>query len=150
MASSYAHMIAFVVIYGFCDGLFITTLNVLVITCVSQSQVPFAIDWELQITSIVVAGGPPAAGFMADSLGTYMLSFYMSGAVVIAGACIPFLLLFTNTKEPGTRTRETLSDLWELNGPIKEIPVTMDTEQGEETEADPSSGESFIVWTSSV
>jgi len=62
MASSYAHMIAFVVIYGFCDGLFITTLNVLVITCVSQSQVPFAIGWELQITSIVVAGGPPAVG----------------------------------------------------------------------------------------
>ncbi|XP_020630410.1 monocarboxylate transporter 3-like [Orbicella faveolata] len=150
MASSYAHMIAFVVIYGFCDGLFITTLNVLVITCVSQSQVPFAIGWELQITSIVVAGGPPAAGLMADSLGTYTHAFYMSGAVVIAGACIPFLLLFTNTKEPGTRTRETLSDLWELNGPIKEIPVTMDTEQGGETEADPSSGESFIVWTSSV
>jgi len=87
---------------------------------------------------------------MADSLGTYTHAFYMSGAVVIAGACIPFLLLFTNTKEPGTRTRETLSDLWELNGPIKEIPVTMDTGQGGETEADPSSGESFIVWTSSV
>jgi len=62
MATSYAHMIVFIVIYGFCDGVFATTINVLVITCVSQSQVPFAIDWELQITSIVVAGGPPAAG----------------------------------------------------------------------------------------
>jgi len=74
----------------------------------------------------------------------------MSGAVVIAGACIPFLLLFTNTKEPGTKRKETLSDLWELNGPIKELPVTMDAEHGERTEADPSSRESFIVITSSV
>ena len=57
---------------------------------------------------------------MADSLGTYTHAFYMSGAAVIVGACIPFLLLFTNTKEPGTERRETLSDLWELNGPDKE------------------------------
>ena len=55
-------MIFFIVIYGFCDGLFITALNVIVITCVSQSQVPVAIGWELQITSSVVAGGPPVAG----------------------------------------------------------------------------------------
>jgi len=62
MATSYTHMIVFVVIFGFCDGLFMTTLNVLVITCVSQSQVPVAIGWELQITPIVAVGGPPAAG----------------------------------------------------------------------------------------
>ena len=62
MATSYVHMIVFIVFYGFCDGVFSTTLNVLFLTCVSQSQVPFAIGWGLQITSIVVAGGPPVAG----------------------------------------------------------------------------------------
>ena len=32
---------------------------------------------------------------MADSLNSYTYAFYMAGAVVIAGACIPFLLLCT-------------------------------------------------------
>ena len=62
MATSYVHMIVFIVIYGFCDGLFITTLNVLVLTCVSPSKVSVAIGWELQITSFFVASGPPVAG----------------------------------------------------------------------------------------
>lgn len=88
---------------------------------------------------------------MADSLGFYTHAFYMSGAVVIAGACLPFLLLFTKTREPGTMRTESLSNLWELNGPMKEITtVAMDPEQGDETRTDPSSRENFIVCTSTV
>lgn len=84
---------------------------------------------------------------MADILGSYTHAFYMSGAVVIAGACISFLLLFTYTREPG----ELFSDLWGLNGAMKEIAtVAMDTEQGEETQTDSSSRENFIVCTSAV
>lgn len=66
---------------------------------------------------------------MADSLGTYTHAFYMSGAVVIAGACIPFLLLFTKTKE----SRKTLPDLWQFNEGMDDISVTMDPRLGEET-----------------
>lgn len=86
-------------------------------------------------------------GLMADILGSYTHAFYMSGAVVIAGACISFLLLFTKTREPG----ELFSDLWGLNEAMKEIAtVAMDTEQGEETQTDSSSRENFIVCTSAV
>ena len=69
---------------------------------------------------------------MADSLGSYTHAFYMSGAVVIAGACIPFLLLFTKTKE----SRETLPDLWHFNEAMDDISVTMDPRLGEETNTD--------------
>lgn len=62
IAASYVHMIVFVVIYGFCDGVFITTLNVLLITCVSPQKVSVAIGWEMQISSLFLASGAPVAG----------------------------------------------------------------------------------------
>ena len=62
MATSYVHMVIFIVIYGFCDGLFSTTLNVLLITCVSPPKVPVAVGWGMQMTSFSVASGPPVAG----------------------------------------------------------------------------------------
>ena len=40
---------------------------------------------------------------MADTLDTYTHAFYMSSALVIAGACIPFLMLLM--KEPGYESR---------------------------------------------
>ena len=81
---------------------------------------------------------------MADSLGSYTHAFYMSGAVVIAGACIPFLLLFAKTKEP----RETLPDLWEFNEGMDDISVTMDPRLGEDTNT--GSRRSSIVCSSSA
>ena len=67
LATSYMHMIIFIVIYGFCDGVFITTLNVLLITCVSHQKVAVAIGWEMQVSSFFLASGPPVAGeFCAD------------------------------------------------------------------------------------
>lgn len=89
----------------------------------------------------------PLAGLMADSLGSYTHAFYMSGAVVIAGACIPFLLLFAKTKE----TREEVSESWVLNDAIDEISVTMNQDDiGEETGTDPGSRGKTIVCVSSV
>ena len=64
-------------------------------------------------------------GFMADTLGSYTHAFYMSGAVVIAGACIPFLLLFTKTKDPGAN--EAMDEI--------SVPVNPD-DIGEETGTD--------------
>ena len=61
-ATSYTHMIIFAVIYGFCDGVFITTLNFTVITCVSPPKVSVAIGWQMQISSFFLASGPPVAG----------------------------------------------------------------------------------------
>ena len=47
MAISCVHVIVFIVLYGFCDGVFITTLSVLVITSVVPSKVPAAPGWQL-------------------------------------------------------------------------------------------------------
>ena len=50
-------------------------------------------------------------GLMADTLGSYTHAFYMSGAVVIAGACIPFLLLFIKTRDAGEEDEEVSQSL---------------------------------------
>ena len=62
MATTYSHMVVFNLIYGFCDGAFATTHNVLLMTCVSPPKVPVAIGWQLQIGSFFLASGPPVAG----------------------------------------------------------------------------------------
>ena len=62
MATSYLHMAIFIVIYGLCDGIFITTLNVLLLSCVSPAKTPVSIGWEMQVSSFFLASGPPVAG----------------------------------------------------------------------------------------
>ena len=62
LAEDYTAMIAFAVVYGFCDGTFITTLNVILMTCVDASKRPAALGWNMQFTSIFLATGPPIAG----------------------------------------------------------------------------------------
>lgn len=62
MATSYMDMVIYIVIYGFCDGAFITALNVLILNCVSPEKTPAALGWEMQVTSLFTASGPPIAG----------------------------------------------------------------------------------------
>ena len=81
---------------------------------------------------------------MADSLGFYTRAFYMSGAVVIAGACVPFLLLFTKRKE----SREASPDIWHFNEAMDDISVTMNPRLGEGTTTD--SRRSSIVCPTSI
>ena len=58
-------------------------------------------------------------GLMADSLGSYTHAFYMAGSVVIAGACIPFLLLCMKKREPAR-------DRWATLGPNEELAEAPD------------------------
>ena len=62
MATLYEYMVIYIVIYGFCDGAFITALNVLILNCVSPEKTPAALGWEMQVTSLFTASGPPIAG----------------------------------------------------------------------------------------
>ncbi|XP_068753908.1 monocarboxylate transporter 8-like [Montipora capricornis] len=93
LATSYLHMVIFIIIYGLCDGVYITSLNVLVLKCVSPAKTSVALAWEMQLSSLFLASGPPIAGLIADYFHSYIPAFYMSGAVVLVGACFPFMLL---------------------------------------------------------
>ena len=56
---------------------------------------------------------------MADSLNSYTPAFYMAGAVVLAGACIPFMLLCTKKRDPG---REPWVVAYDQSGEIDNDP----------------------------
>ncbi|KAL9954142.1 hypothetical protein ACROYT_G041640 [Oculina patagonica] len=94
-ADSYSELIVFAVFYGFCDGAFITTLNVILLTCVEEAKRPASLGWNMQFASIFMGSGPPIAGLMADRMGSYHGAFYLAGSAVILGAAIPFVLPFT-------------------------------------------------------
>lgn len=61
-ADSYSELIVFAVFYGFCDGSFITTLNVILLTCVEEAKRPASLGWNMQFASIFMGSGPPIAG----------------------------------------------------------------------------------------
>ena len=54
-------------------------------------------------------------GLMADKLGSYDAAFYGTGAMVIVGACITFLLKFTAEPTPEKINEETCSKYVELS-----------------------------------
>ena len=62
MATSYVYMIVFIVIFGFCDGAYITTLNLIAITCTSPDKIALALAWQMQMSSFTTASGPPIVG----------------------------------------------------------------------------------------
>jgi len=62
LADSYSDMIVFAVFYGFCDGCFITTLNVILLTSVEEAKRPACLGWNMQVASIFMGSGPPIAG----------------------------------------------------------------------------------------
>ena len=90
------------------------------------------------------------SGLMADTRNTYTHAFYMSGAVVIAGACVPFLLLFTKVREPGYESRTTLLDRRHEDKRIEEITATMDLKQVKKTKSETGTQENFILNISTV
>ena len=51
---------------------------------------------------------------MADKLGSYNAAFYGTGAMVIVGACITFLLKFTTEPSPAKSNEKACSTYEEL------------------------------------
>ena len=61
VAPTYASLIACNIVYGIADGFFFTCVNCLVLS-VSPMKTAAVLGWEMMITSIFVAVGPPLAG----------------------------------------------------------------------------------------
>ena len=62
VVQSYAGLVAFVVIYGFGDGIFITTLNSLLMFTVDEKRRAAALGLGNCLISMGLASGAPVAG----------------------------------------------------------------------------------------
>ena len=80
MATSYVHMVVFIVIFGFCDGAYISTLNILCITCTSPQKIAVALGWQMQISSLFTASGPPVAGRSIHTFTLYLKTSFRLAA----------------------------------------------------------------------
>ena len=61
-ADSYSYFLAYSLVYGFCDGLFGSTVNIQVVGSVKPHLTSKAIGFWLAVTSPSIAAGPPIAG----------------------------------------------------------------------------------------
>ncbi|XP_068681703.1 monocarboxylate transporter 10-like isoform X1 [Montipora foliosa] len=97
---TYTSLIVCNIIYGLGDGFFFTCVNCLLLS-VSPLKTAAVLAWEMLLKSMFAASGSPLAGLLADKLGSYVVPFRVAGGITLAGAFIPFMLLFyKRTSQP--------------------------------------------------
>ena len=74
-ADSYSYFLAYSLVYGFCDGLFGSTVNIQVVGSVKPHLISKAIGFWLAVTSPSIAAGPPIAGRFSKYKRTRVLYF---------------------------------------------------------------------------
>lgn len=74
-ADSYSYFLAYSLVYGFCDGLFGSTVNIQVVGSVKPHLTSKAIGFWLAVTSPSIAAGPPIAGRFSKYKGTQVQCF---------------------------------------------------------------------------
>lgn len=72
-ADSYSYFLAYSLVYGFCDGLFGSTVNIQVVGSVKPHLTSKAIGFWLAVTSPSIAAGPPIAGRFSKYKGTRLI-----------------------------------------------------------------------------
>lgn len=98
LTSTYIPLVIYIVIYGLSDGFFFTSLSVILLTA-SPLKTAAVLGFEMMLTSVFLASGPPLAGLLADKLGSYVIPFQLAGGITLAGSFIPFMLLCSKKPE---------------------------------------------------
>lgn len=114
-ARDFGSLASIFIVYGLMDGGFQGQLSLLLLMCVGKNTLTQAWGYLMFLTGFGVGLGPPLAGLMADKLGSYDAALYGTGAMVIVGACITFLLKFTAEPTPEKNNEETCSKYVELS-----------------------------------
>jgi len=96
---SYKGIAVFAVLYGLGDGIFITTMNSLLMFTVDEKRRAAALGLGNALLSVGVVTGPPLAGFLADVLDCYTWPFIMAGILVQIAALLPLVLFCLGEKK---------------------------------------------------
>jgi len=104
--TKYWNLIAFSVIYGLSDGVFVTTQNFILLTVVDSKRTTAAFCINNLVYSFSGAAGGPVAALIADHTGSYVYSFYMTGGVLLTASLIPVIMIFINRRISLSSPRE--------------------------------------------
>lgn len=91
-SSSFGGLIAISLVLGLSDGVFVCLIGPIAFDIVGQYQASQAIGFLLGIFAIPFTIGPPVAGALYDSMGSYKVAFHAAGAPPILGAILMFLI----------------------------------------------------------
>ena len=62
LSQKYALIATYFIVFNFCDGAFISSLEIILITCVPEDQRVSSIAWQFLTCSLFLASGPPLVG----------------------------------------------------------------------------------------
>ncbi|XP_078371646.1 monocarboxylate transporter 10-like isoform X1 [Oculina patagonica] len=93
-ARSFGSVVAVIVVFGLMDGAMMGQFSLLVLKCVSKDKLNQAWGYIMLFIGLSICIGPPMAGLMTDKFGSYTVTFYTAGAILIAGASITTLMAF--------------------------------------------------------
>ncbi|XP_068087407.1 monocarboxylate transporter 10 [Hyperolius riggenbachi] len=92
LCHNFGGLIAVCLFMGLFDGCFICIMAPIAFELVGPQNVSQAIGFLLGFMSIPMTVGPPVAGFLRDSLGSYDIAFYLAGIPPIIGGLILCLI----------------------------------------------------------
>ncbi|XP_022781341.1 monocarboxylate transporter 12-like [Stylophora pistillata] len=107
LANTFPTLLVYFIMFGLFDGGQSTVANVLVLTSVQEGQKARAFGLWLFCLSVIMACGPPLAGYIADSTGSYAPAFYLAGSSIVTGASAFFVMYFlrSNAEEMESQTK---------------------------------------------
>ncbi|XP_061080815.1 monocarboxylate transporter 4-like [Conger conger] len=88
MCASYANLVVFCVFFGVSYGMVGALQFEVLMALVGTDKFSSAIGLVLLVEAIAVLVGPPSAGLLLDSTGSYMYAFLMAGSLVVLSALI--------------------------------------------------------------
>ncbi|XP_072264869.1 monocarboxylate transporter 10 [Pyxicephalus adspersus] len=102
---NFGGLIAVCLFMGLFDGCFICIMAPIAFELVGPQHVSQAIGFLLGFMSIPMTVGPPFAGFLRDSLGSYDVAFYLAGVPPIIGGFILCLIPWVHKRTMQKKTK---------------------------------------------
>ncbi|BFF92813.1 monocarboxylate transporter 10 [Drosophila madeirensis] len=92
LTNSYVVLVSFTLVMGLFDGCFISLLGPIAYEICGPSGATQAIGFLLGLSSIPLTVGPPVAGMIFDSTGSYTVPFVLAGLPPLVGSSLLFLI----------------------------------------------------------
>lgn len=86
-------------VYGLADGIFITTMNSLLMFSVDEERRAAGLGLGNTLLSLGIVAGSPFAGFLADISDCYTWAFLVAGIVTQVAGLMPLVLFCLKTKK---------------------------------------------------
>jgi len=110
LARSFTSVLAIFIVLGLTEGAMLGQLSLLVLECCGKHKVNQAWGYIIFFTGVSFGIGSPMAGLMADKLGSYNVTFYTAGAILIAGASIISLKAFVKQQTEDAEETESYDE----------------------------------------